>query len=433
MNNATDLMIRDVFLLKQMEEVTDQLQSATARAMEQEIRDRFGLLGPKDIKTTKAKPFAQVYTRAMAVSFLYGMLHVQNLEKDQIALSDKAFKVNFAEAEEALASLVDMPRKEYEDLEAGLKFRAFTIARVSQDDVVRKVKQAYQAHMEQGRSRHELLQEMDGILERAGVSSNNPRWLETHYRNNTMSAYNAGRWTQLQKSDTSQFLMYNAIMDGSTTELCKKLHGRVLPKDHAFWKKFHPPNHHNCRSLITPVSKGQVRARGLKVENMTSKQFYEEDPDLKDVVEQEHQFRAHPLGSWDVIPESMARRAEKSGLWCDIFRMYKQSLSKKYWERKKAWLAKLQPSKGMMEHINGSAHTRGIGREAVMETIRTPDETYLAGTKTGKGLEKSYRLVRWTGSEKGLMVCVREKVRTAYPITKQQLKDLVGKYGLVRL
>ncbi len=156
--------------------------------------------------------------------------------------------MKFEEAIDYLKSMIPMKKEEFNKLSAHLKYRAFTIAKVSSEDLINKVKQIYTKALEEGKTKAESLQEVHKIL--PNLTANH---LSTHYNNNVMIAYNAGRIRHFKESSAVQYLMYNAILDGHTTNLCRKLHGTVKPKDDPFWDKFYPPNHHNCYSEDTEV------------------------------------------------------------------------------------------------------------------------------------------------------------------------------------
>lgn len=145
--------------------------------------------------------------------------------------------------------MIPADSKTYRQTEASMKLRAFTIANVSSLDAVNRVKKLYEDALNEGQSRSEVLGNLDAYLEQTGIAQANPYWLELHYRNNMMIAYNAGRWTQIADNDLVEFLVYTSVMDNGTTKLCRELDGVVKPKGGAFWIEFYPPNHHKCAVL----------------------------------------------------------------------------------------------------------------------------------------------------------------------------------------
>lgn len=77
------------------------------------------------------------------------------------------------------------------------------------------------------------------------------RFLKTEYDLAVAGSQMAGKWVSIQQQqETFTMLQFEAVLDGRTTELCRSLHGTVLPVDHPFWRRFYPPNHFNCRSTV---------------------------------------------------------------------------------------------------------------------------------------------------------------------------------------
>jgi SPP1 gp7 family putative phage head morphogenesis protein len=74
-----------------------------------------------------------------------------------------------------------------------------------------------------------------------------PGRTETIFRNFMQTAYNGGRWAQFERNKaTSPYLMYSAINDARTTDICRNRNGIIRPVDDAFWSTNSPPAHHNC-------------------------------------------------------------------------------------------------------------------------------------------------------------------------------------------
>ncbi len=239
--------------------------------------------------------------------------------------------MKFEEAIDHLKSMIPMKKEEFNKLSAHLKYRAFTIAKVSSEDLTNRVKQIYTKTLEQGKTKQETLQEVHKIL--PNLTANH---LSTHYNNNVMIAYNAGRIRHFKDNKAVQYLMYNAILDGHTTNLCRKLHGTVKPKNDPFWDKFYPPNHHNCRSVVYPVHKSQLgkSISYIEAEEDTGKLKKKEikiKPSklapktiLKDkILSAEFQFRGNPEKAIYEIPDTLIDRTIKYGLIEDLIKTAK--------------------------------------------------------------------------------------------------------------
>mgnify|MGYP001580441305 FL=1 len=86
-----------------------------------------------------------------------------------------------------------------------------------------------------------------------------PNRLGTIVRTNTTEAYNIGRITAAQDPDLEgliEGMLYSAILDSRTTEVCQRLDGVVIPMDHPMLNRLAPPNHYNCRSLLVAIPLG---------------------------------------------------------------------------------------------------------------------------------------------------------------------------------
>jgi len=63
------------------------------------------------------------------------------------------------------------------------------------------------------------------------------------------TAYNQARYQEFMKAPSVEYLIYVAILDKRTTELCESLHDTIFTKEEAW--AWIPPNHHLCRSLLS--------------------------------------------------------------------------------------------------------------------------------------------------------------------------------------
>jgi SPP1 gp7 family putative phage head morphogenesis protein len=110
---------------------------------------------------------------------------------------------------------------------------------------------------------------MDAIFLRHGFAPLSPYRIETIFRTNLQSAYQAGRYRQLTEPAVMAALpywRYVAVLDGSTRPEHAALHGKIYPANHPFWKTWYPPNGFNCRCTVVAVSKRQIEANGWQVE-----------------------------------------------------------------------------------------------------------------------------------------------------------------------
>lgn len=84
-----------------------------------------------------------------------------------------------------------------------------------------------------------------------------PYRLEAILRTNATEAFNQGRLTAVMDPKIKPFIrgmVYSAVLDDRTTPVCRYLDGKIFPLDEPDLARLAPPNHHNCRSLLVPVT-----------------------------------------------------------------------------------------------------------------------------------------------------------------------------------
>jgi len=321
-NNVKTQELRaiDTFFFAEAEQVYGQIREVLAVRLSNDIRAVVQKLGSieklKFLHPQDTKGFMRGVYVSLMVGNLIGRLHTlkQAGEEKEFASVTGSFEIPFEQSVKFMRSLVPMTREEYDRLSQELRFRAFTIARVFSLDVINKIRERYVKALDEGETISDMMRFLDETLEKVGISERNPYWLETHARNNFLTAYNAGRWAQIAQARTVKYLVYNAILDERTTKLCRSLDGVVRPKDDPFWERFMPPNHHACRSLATVVKNEfaymkRIRATSeRKVERF--ERLIEEDRELSG----QFQFRASPVKSLTGIPPKVYERAKEYGV-----------------------------------------------------------------------------------------------------------------------
>lgn len=82
-------------------------------------------------------------------------------------------------------------------------------------------------------------------------------WLKAEYNLAITSAQAASKWVQIEKDAADlPLLQFDAVMDSSTTEICRNFNGITLPINHLFWEQYYIPNHFGERSLIRQLAEG---------------------------------------------------------------------------------------------------------------------------------------------------------------------------------
>ena len=168
----------------------------------------------------------------------------------------------FQEAAEWFRGKVPLLKGEWDQLTQEARRRAFTAAGVALLDRMAELHASLLRALEEGTPLDEWRREALGILGQGW----NRGHLETIFRNNVQAAYSAGRWDQLQDPAVRRshpYLMYDAVLDSRTTEICRARDGVVRPADDPWWKANWPPLHHNCRSGVRALTRAEAERRGV--------------------------------------------------------------------------------------------------------------------------------------------------------------------------
>ena len=160
-----------------------------------------------------------------------------------------------------------VPREGATQAENDARLRAFRVAGITSVNLVTEVHQAIDDALRDGTT-------LDDFKKRVGAKlaeewgAPNARRVETIFRTNVQSAYNAGRWAEMNRPAVlavRPFWKYVAILDGRTTATCAPLNGVIVHNKDAFWETHFPPLHFNCRSTVVSLSRGETeRAGGVK-------------------------------------------------------------------------------------------------------------------------------------------------------------------------
>lgn len=101
--------------------------------------------------------------------------------------------------------------------------------------------------------------EMDRDVLRSVVGGALEDWkADLMLQNILRTAYNAGRYEQQMDDDTRTMLLYRTMRDGKVRPGHARLDGTLLPKEHAFWQMYYPPNGHNCRCRVDSLTGAQA-------------------------------------------------------------------------------------------------------------------------------------------------------------------------------
>ncbi len=163
-------------------------------------------------------------------------------------------------------SLRPMTPTAFATLSDALGVTAFRVARVESDTLLGAIKDALARGLKDGTTFRDFLGQVNDVFARAGVTRLNPFHLDTVFRTNLKTAYEAGRFEQFQDPDVAPFFpffQYHAVMDVRTRPNHAAMNGRIYATSNAIWSVWYPPCGFNCRCTVTAVSAAEARQRGL--------------------------------------------------------------------------------------------------------------------------------------------------------------------------
>ena len=248
----------------------------------------------------------------VAGALLLGYGHAQ--EKEEFA--DSTEPIVFEQALQFLQSKIPMTKKEWLNLEPKLRFRSFTVARLTELDFIEATRGRLMHAVKEGETWAQSWQDAKAIAQADGAAIK-PGYWETVYRTNVQSAYNTGRLMQYEHNPPEAWQLL-VIEDPRTSGICRGLAAifrgnNALPANHNFWKTYgFPPYHFNCRTIVRAVHKSEI-GRGTAVENIPMKKIRKEFHPQKG-------FGGNPLEKeswWKITPEMIAR-ADKYGITAEI-------------------------------------------------------------------------------------------------------------------
>ncbi|HFC96856.1 MAG TPA: hypothetical protein ENJ40_00155 [Thermosulfurimonas dismutans] len=205
--------------------------------------------------------------QVLATAFLMGMNHAgERLEMAGLA-EIMPEPLPFEEAAAFFRARVPLTREEWDELEVKLRFRAFTVARLTELDAVNRIREKLLKVIEEGKTFQQFMAEAgeDELLRKAGFHRSNPWYWETVFRTNIQTAYNAGRRMQIMRAPDVLYLEFVGIRDSRQTEICRKRTGVIRPAGDPWWSRNWPPLHFNCRSTVRAIYREEAEARSVRV------------------------------------------------------------------------------------------------------------------------------------------------------------------------
>lgn len=197
------------------------------------------------------------------------------------------------EARAFWADKVPMSKADWNALTDEQKSRAFCVAGLAKGDLLDAVK-ASMGDVLKGGQTFEQWKKTTAAQGLAGLGFS-PTRLETIFRTNLQSAYQAGRYAQMRRvTQDRPYWRYTAVNDSRTRPTHRGMHGLVYPANHEFWSTYYPPNGFRCRCSVQSLSADQVKARGYEVQTEIPEMVTYKDP----TTHFETETPLHPDQGW---------------------------------------------------------------------------------------------------------------------------------------
>ena len=148
--------------------------------------------------------------------------------------------------------------------------KTFTLAGVADIDVIDHVFSELDKAIAIGTDFREFKASCAASLEQAwGGTVANPGWrLETIFRTNVQSAYQAGRYKEAREGQSDRpFGLFSDVQDDRESDICgdigDDIRGKAISLDDPIWDKVWPPNHHDCRSDVVTLTEAEANEQGV--------------------------------------------------------------------------------------------------------------------------------------------------------------------------
>ena len=155
-----------------------------------------------------------------------------------------------------LRNLTPVTKDLFDGLTAQYRSDAFTVAGVSDQNLIAKIRDALSETLSKGGSAHDFRAAVDEMCSKAGIDKIAAFELDTIFQTNTGKAYSAGRLEQLREPslvDALPYWQYWTAGDLRVRPAHAALDGFCARAIDPVWRRIYPPNGFNCRCSVIPV------------------------------------------------------------------------------------------------------------------------------------------------------------------------------------
>lgn len=170
---------------------------------------------------------------------------------------------------------------DYDEIKFEAHQRAFTIAKITQIDLLSDIQTSLENAFVEGQSYQSWVKELKPTLQKHGwfgksVEVINPKTnekksievgasrLKKIFYTNARTAYAQSEARAGYKLPLSEYIRYVAILDNRTRHTHAQMHGKIAHRKDKFWEKNYPPNGYNCRCAVEFISKDEMIEQGFK-------------------------------------------------------------------------------------------------------------------------------------------------------------------------
>lgn len=178
--------------------------------------------------------------------------------------------------------------KSLDDYRANL----FTLSGVEKIRLLQVIRDSILKALKDGTTFADWKKDVDSYFVTAGYEKQDPWHLETIFRTNLFSAYNAGRYRQgMATSDLLPYWQYKAVLDSRTRASHARMNNFIARKDDPVWDLWFPPNGFNCRCTVISLTEERAARedRGMPPVGIPDEGFDrnpgKQDPDGRQALE----------------------------------------------------------------------------------------------------------------------------------------------------
>ncbi len=220
-----------------------------------------------------------------------------------------AFKLPPAEAIKFFESKGYKISFNWHEMQRHAHTKAFTVAGVTQMDVLKDIHQSLVKSEKEGMSYSSFKADIVPLLTAKGwyqkkivnyqgkekeVDLSAPWRLKLIYNTNMRTSMMAGRYKDMKDiASMRPYWQYVAIKDGNTRPEHLALSGKIFHHSDPFWSTYYPPNGWNCRCRVVSISKSEFERKNFKIDRGDS------DENKIDIAPE----WAYNPGEKDFIPE----------------------------------------------------------------------------------------------------------------------------------